>query len=265
MYFSISTIAFKNYRPKILLPSIKQWINKTHSNLELWEKHLYLASDHEILNKVRSISIYENFSQPFFDGLEGIVDFKKKFITKDRLLVRVFAGNKSSHLMNASERMILFKNIDKYYSRYLKKNMILMFETHQGTFLDTPASILEFIKCMNNPEIKLLLDIHNLLTGSCNSLSFDFIKAIMPHIIELHIKNTLHQVTTTYIAPTITSPIRIPNIDIDKGFIPWLQYFSLFKKLNFNGNLVLEWFVNAPMDLLINQEKTMRLLYENAS
>ena len=86
---------------------------------------MYLASDHEILNKVRSISIYENFSQPFFDGLEGIVDFKNKFITKDRLLVRVFAGNKSSHLMNASERMILFKNIDKYYSRYLKKNMIL--------------------------------------------------------------------------------------------------------------------------------------------
>lgn len=265
MHFSISTIAFKNYRPKILLPSIKQWINKTHSNLELWEKHLYLASDHEILNKVRSISIYENFSQPFFEGLQGIVDFKKKFITRDRLLVRVFAGNKSSHLMNVSEKKILFKNIDKFYSRYLKQNIIFMFETHQGTFLDTPASILEFIKCMNNPEIKLLLDIHNLLTGSCNSISFDFMKTIMPYIMELHIKNTLHPVPTTYIAPKITSPIRISNTDIDKGFIPWHQYFSMLKKLNFKGHLVLEWFSQAPLDLLINQEKTMRLLYENAS
>lgn len=262
MNFSISTIAFKNYSPRILLSSIKHVVNNTHFNLELWEKHFFLASDHIILNKMLSLSIYENFSTSCFKEIQSIRNFKKQIFLRKPLLVRVFAGDKSSHLMNSSSKTILYKNIEKYYSRYSDDKITLMFETHQGTFLDTPSSVHEFLKTMDIPDLKILLDIHNL--SSSKLIETDFVELILPHTMEIHVKNTIEPQKMSFSAPKVNDSIEVINSKINEGFIPWAHYFSIFKKLNFKGNLVLEWFSKVPTESLLQQCIEMKTLYENA-
>ncbi|EKD25960.1 MAG: hypothetical protein ACD_79C01432G0009, partial [uncultured bacterium] len=174
---------------------------------------------------------------------------------------RVFLGNKSSHILSDKEKYQTIERFQFYNQMLMDEGYHLLLETHQGTMLDEEKSVLTFLKS-GLPDIRLLLDIHNLCI--LKPISTNIIKQLVPYVSEIHVKNTERLQSVKEEFPLEAGKINIKNSHLEKGFVDWNRYFHVLKKNNFSGDIVLEWFSKISVKNLLKQYQIMKLMYENA-
>jgi len=266
MEYAITSVIYKNIVFTNLVKSLSNLLTMPKVKIELWGPHLFALHVNNQLDSfiqhISSVSTYENFTDKSYLEINKTFDILENYDFPGNIPIRVFAGNKSSHLMNRDEKDVIISNIKDIAYKAFERGFVISVETHQGTICDTIDSTLYFLSKFNTTDnVKLLLDIYNLSYEK--TLNFEKITKLLSYANNIHIKNSRSFPLVRTNVPT-SENIKFQNSDLNDGVLNWKQHFALFKKNNFDGVITLEQF--SFLDFVKTQEqlKQMVSLYETS-
>ena len=197
MLLSFCSIAFRGSRIDDIIPRIAEL---GYDGIEIWGNHV--EEFHRRNGEIRTLSDLLMDSQlsvplisPYFSFTEGEakqeLSFRlaRKFSFYSKVLgnaaVRVFVGPLTSGQANEEHWRLIVESLQRICDE--SQTSIFCLETHQGQLMDTTASTLEIIRRVERPNLRVLLDIHNLFAVGEDPP--ETVERLYQYTHHIHIKN----------------------------------------------------------------------------
>ncbi|MBD7962754.1 sugar phosphate isomerase/epimerase family protein [Fictibacillus norfolkensis] len=253
MKVNLCTISFRHVLASI--ENIVEFaIKEDFYGIELWGVHAKALSCTKFLDnprvRITMISDYIDLIDPtlMIEKCQELINLCHRFNCNK---VRIFAGDKARDELSHEEEVKILANIHWLCQRMDSEQILLVVETHPGTWADSLPATLELIERVDHHNLYINLDVlHVWEAGDSPS---EALTMLDDRIVNVHLKNITHHEHLHVFSPlNVYSPSgnRIGMTHLSSGAICYKHFLSQFIKQHSEVPLSIEWFGTEPFRYL---------------